>query len=184
LSPGTVWHRTQSAIGSWAGSVWTAYDGFLSQVAAETNADGRVELFGVNHAGQIYHRVQSRAGDWTGSSWLGVDGQLSAVALARNVSGKLEVFGTNPYGDLWHRTQTAPGSNLASARSATEDGRGQTAKGAHRNVGSGGRPQESGVGRTLHHANRALTITGAALPRCLAILPRSRRSSTPRAPRP
>jgi hypothetical protein len=48
----------------------------LRSVAAETNADGRVELFGVSTTGQIWHRWQVIAGVSSYSSWFQLDGQL------------------------------------------------------------------------------------------------------------
>jgi hypothetical protein len=64
--------------GSWSGSLWQQYHGMtpMSQVAAETNGDGRVALYGVTPTGSVYHRVQSAAGNWTGSAWAQVDGTL------------------------------------------------------------------------------------------------------------
>ncbi|MDX3455703.1 amidase, partial [Streptomyces sp. ME02-8801-2C] len=73
-SAGQIWTRAQTSIGGgW--SSWVQLDGGLTQVAAETNADGRIELFGVNSAGQVWHRSQSTpGGGW--ASWIQFDGAL------------------------------------------------------------------------------------------------------------
>ncbi|MEU5437283.1 hypothetical protein AB0G73_28445 [Streptomyces sp. NPDC020719] len=48
---------------------------FSTSIAAETNADGRVELFGVNSSGCPYHRWQTAiGGPWSG--WEQFDGLL------------------------------------------------------------------------------------------------------------
>ncbi|MGK5640667.1 hypothetical protein ACSNOK_20480 [Streptomyces sp. URMC 126] len=69
-----MWHRSQAFPGGgW--SSWERFDGALSQVAAQTNADGRVELFGVDGSGGVWHRSQtSPGGDW--SAWDRFDGVL------------------------------------------------------------------------------------------------------------
>lgn len=42
-------------------------DGTVSSVPAETNADGRIELFAVGLRGEVYHRWQrTPGGTWTG----------------------------------------------------------------------------------------------------------------------
>ena len=102
------------------GSVaWSILDGALRCVCVETNADGRVELFGVNRAGVPFHRSQTSAGSSSWSAWAQLPGQFTSIAAARNADGRLEVFATNmfergvpdgPVGPLFHSTQVAPGS--------------------------------------------------------------------------
>jgi hypothetical protein len=60
-----------------------------------------------------------------------------------------------------HRQKT---HRSAYAQSANRDGRQPIVQRAHRNVGSGGRPQASTVGRTMHHANRITLVPGDPLP--------------------
>jgi hypothetical protein len=62
-----------------------------------------------------------------------------------------------------HRPLPPSRRNAASERSPAPEARPaavrrRTARRAHRNVGSGGRPQEHTVGRTLHHANRWVVV--------------------------
>ncbi|MGK5640666.1 hypothetical protein ACSNOK_20475 [Streptomyces sp. URMC 126] len=61
-----MWHRRQlSSGGVWSG--WAKFDGALHRVAAQTNADGRVELFGVDGGGAVFHCSQtSPGGNWSG----------------------------------------------------------------------------------------------------------------------
>ncbi len=61
---------------SWSELDRPAPVGTLRSLAAETNADGRVELFGVNTAGQIWHRWQTTAGSDSYSAWIQLDGLL------------------------------------------------------------------------------------------------------------
>ena len=73
-----------------------------------SNADGRLELFGVNSAGAVFHRWQtSPGGAW--SAWGQFDGALSSIAAGRNSDGRLEIFGANSAGAVFHRWQTSPG---------------------------------------------------------------------------
>ncbi len=77
---GQIFHRVAAGgINNWFS--WSQLDapapvGALHSVAAETNADGRVELFGVNGSGQIWHRWQISAGADTYSAWSQLDGTL------------------------------------------------------------------------------------------------------------
>jgi metallophosphoesterase (TIGR03767 family) len=99
---------------------WSSFDGTLRCVAAATNADGRVELFGVNAAGTPFHRSRSSdlADVW--SPWRQLPGQLTSIAVARDGTGRLEVFGVNAFdkgspdgtpAPVWHAPQTTPGAN-------------------------------------------------------------------------
>lgn len=79
-SAGQIWRRA-AAPGtnnwfSWSQLDSTAAVGVLHSLAAETNSDGRVELFGVNTAGQLWHRWQTTAGSDTYSPWTELDGLL------------------------------------------------------------------------------------------------------------
>jgi hypothetical protein len=87
---------------------WTPVAGApqLQSVAAASNADGRLEVFGIDRLGQIFHRWQEVAGqDWSWSPWARMDGQLNSIAVARNQDGTLQVFGTNKFGNVWTRYQ-------------------------------------------------------------------------------
>jgi len=79
-----------------------------SPVAVTGNADGRLELFGVNSVGNVWHRWQlTPGGAW--SAWTQFDGALTNVAAATNADGRIELFGTNSAGNVWHRWQLTPG---------------------------------------------------------------------------
>jgi hypothetical protein len=114
-SGNAVYGRTQTVAGETAWAAWDSFDGYLAAVASETNADGRVEIVGVNAAGTIWHRWQLAAGADSWSPWTQLDGLLVSVAVARNQDGTLELFGTNSAGSLWHRRQLAAGSSTWSA---------------------------------------------------------------------
>ena len=77
---GQVFHR-DAATGTNNWFSWSQLDdppavGRLSSLAAETNADGRVEVFAVNAAGQIWRRWQTAPGAGTYSPWVQLDGLL------------------------------------------------------------------------------------------------------------
>jgi len=76
-------------------------------VAEASNADGRVELFGIDKTGRVFHRWQQVANDDTSwSPWAELTGQqLTSLAVARNDNGTLELFGTTPSGQIFTRTQ-------------------------------------------------------------------------------
>ncbi|MFM9542228.1 tectonin domain-containing protein, partial [Streptomyces turgidiscabies] len=79
-------------------------------IAAARNADGRLQVFGSNSAGQIYTRSQtSIGGSW--SAWVQLDGGLTQVAAETNANGRIELFGVNSAGQVWHRSQASPGGS-------------------------------------------------------------------------
>jgi hypothetical protein len=86
---------------------WTAFVGApeLKSLAAATNADGRIEVFGIDRTGAIFHSWQlgDEFGSWSG--WATMDGQLASIAVARNWDGTLQVFGTTPSGTIFTRNQ-------------------------------------------------------------------------------
>jgi hypothetical protein len=78
----------------------------LQSVAAASNGDGRLEVFGINRLGQIFHRWQrTPADDTSWSPWARMDGELNSIAVARNEDGTLQLFGTNKLGNVWTRHQ-------------------------------------------------------------------------------
>lgn len=119
-SGNAVYRRAETGSGDGAWTAWDPFDGSLSAVASETNADGRVEVFGVNAAGSIWHRWQLAPGTDTWSPWTQLDGLLVSIAAARGQDGTLELFGTNRAGSIWHRRQVAAGSSSWSAWQAMD----------------------------------------------------------------
>jgi metallophosphoesterase (TIGR03767 family) len=86
--------------------------GTLHAVAAETNKDGQVELYGANteQFGRVWRSVQTAAGATTWSNWQALgDVNARSIAAARNADGHMEVFITTPGGDIWHIWQQTPG---------------------------------------------------------------------------
>ncbi|MET7397054.1 TIGR03767 family metallophosphoesterase [Dactylosporangium sp. NPDC005572] len=73
---GKVWLATQTAAGAAAwtdlaafgGGTGTSAPGYVLSVAAATNADGRMDLWATNSAGEIWARAQYLDGTWTGWS--------------------------------------------------------------------------------------------------------------------
>jgi hypothetical protein len=112
---GNVWTRNQilggdqfktvqpnhlvPAVDSWTS--WKQIDGALSQAAAVTAADGHIQLFGINTAGQLFHRRQSTlnatdpsvGGDWTAWDQVETPGSLRSIAAAVDFPGRVNIFG-------------------------------------------------------------------------------------------
>lgn len=115
--PWSVWTRAQVSAGSATWSGWrymganTAGHVPGHALAAEMNADGRIELFSVSTGGGIEHIWQevpgTDAATDTWSPWTAMDGYLTSIALARNSDGRLELIGTNDQKMLWHRWQAS-----------------------------------------------------------------------------
>jgi hypothetical protein len=86
----------------------------LKSLRAAANADGRLEVFGVNPLGSIYHTWQTQpGGSWVGS-WselYSITDNLAMLDVASNADGRLEVFGVNPLGRIYHTWQTQPGGS-------------------------------------------------------------------------
>ena len=55
--------------GSNTWSAWSQLDGLVNQVAAEANADGRIELIGVTWGGTVFRRFQVAPNSASWSAW-------------------------------------------------------------------------------------------------------------------
>lgn len=109
-SDDTMWWLHGTSPSSWADWARFPVDGTLHAVAAETNKDGQVEVFGADTAsfGQVWHAAQMSGGAWTNWQSLG-EVNARSIAAARWGDGHMEVFITTPGGDVWHTWQQSPG---------------------------------------------------------------------------
>ena len=106
----TSWYSGDQSTMTWSG--WTQFPNIaLAQVAAATNADGRMELFGLKTDGSIWHAAQSSPGVDFWYPFGQLDGTLSFISVARNPNGTLEIFGTNSSHTVWHRRQISSGNS-------------------------------------------------------------------------
>ncbi len=109
---GQIFYRSQLSPGSrqWSGWTQLSFSGKLRSIAAVNRADGRVELFGVNDAGQAWRAAQTNSAGttWTAFSRLNGFG-VTAIAAARNASGNLELFGLDAGGGVWRRRESSAG---------------------------------------------------------------------------
>jgi hypothetical protein len=116
VNPDGKLFSTPMALNGAAAPVWREVVGApeLKSVAAATNADGRVEVFGLDRVGSIFHswRTGGEFGSW--SPWAKMEGTLSSIAVARNKNGTLEVFGTTPAGTVFTRHQILNADYIAS----------------------------------------------------------------------
>lgn len=84
------------------GSSWTRMAStWATDVAAYTNADGRVELFNVGGNGVIWHTWQTTPGG-PFAPWVSRGGAFKAVAVTRGVSSGWHLFAINTSGALYH----------------------------------------------------------------------------------
>lgn len=112
---GNVWASNQILGGDQFASVrsnppapatdsWTSLkqmDGSLSQVAAVTDANGFIHLFGINPAGNLFHRrqaVQNATDPSVGGAWTAWDqvqgpGSLRMIAVTVDSAGHINIFG-------------------------------------------------------------------------------------------
>jgi hypothetical protein len=103
-------HATQTvAAVSTSLSPWDVFPGELRSVASDTNSDGRVEVFGVNAAGQIFNKWQTTPGGPWSDGWNLWAGSLNSIAVAHNRDGRLQIFGTNGAGAIFHMAGTPTG---------------------------------------------------------------------------
>jgi hypothetical protein len=96
-------------------SGWESLGGNVAQPVVGSNADGRLEVFGIGADGALWHIWQWRpGGDW--SEWASFGGSFDPAgdtglirpAVGTNADGRLEVFLRGPDGRLWHTWQLAP----------------------------------------------------------------------------
>jgi hypothetical protein len=78
---------------------------------AARNADGRLEIFGINAAGNIFHTWQTAPNNGWNGSWellYTAANELAMLDVINNADGRLEIFGINAAGNIFHTWQTAP----------------------------------------------------------------------------
>jgi endonuclease/exonuclease/phosphatase family metal-dependent hydrolase len=96
-------------VGGWS-QLYSSGDNLTSLKVAR-NADGRLEVFGINQHQNIWHTWQTAPnGKWVGGwsqLYRGSD-TLVALDVAANADGRLEVVGINQHQNIWHTWQTAP----------------------------------------------------------------------------
>ncbi len=91
----------------WSG--WNFLAGSVTGPAVATNADGRLEAFGLSPDHTAWHTWQGTAGGaFTGSASLG--GSLgSSPSVGRNADGRLEIFAQSSGGSVIHNWQNSAG---------------------------------------------------------------------------
>src|SRR5207253_4900724 len=97
------------------GPTWTvpqSLGGFVRQITAAKEADGRVEVFAVGSDNSVWHITQATSGTWGG--WQALGGWARQIGVAANADGHLEVFAVGADFALWHRGQAAPNSGAGS----------------------------------------------------------------------
>jgi hypothetical protein len=104
------------ATDSWTS--WKQMDGALAQAAAVTNADGQVQLFGINSVGALFHRQQTAPnatdpsvdGAWTGWDQVQTPAPLSSIAATTDLGGRVNIFGITTGDQLFQRVKLGDGT--------------------------------------------------------------------------
>lgn len=96
---GNLWHRGQTAPnagwGSWQPLV-SVNPGISSGISVGYNADGRMEIFGMQGRGNVWHVWQTAPnGGWSQGGSLGAPtaGIMGSITAGNNHDGRLELFG-------------------------------------------------------------------------------------------
>jgi hypothetical protein len=90
---------------------WTPFQylgGFVRQIKAARDADGRVEVFAIGSDNSVWHMTQSLTGAWSG--WQALGGWARQIDVGTNADGHLEVFAIGADYAMWHTWQAAPNS--------------------------------------------------------------------------
>ena len=101
---GSLWNRSEAIAGTGGFGPWSIMPGVpvLRALAAERNAMGSIQLFGVGRGGEIWTC-------WTISTncfptgWSQMDGLARSIAVTRNAIGALTLFSVNAQGQLFRR---------------------------------------------------------------------------------
>ena len=110
----TCQYAPPASAGGWA-ELYSNTDS-LVMLDVASNADGRLEVFGVNAQGHIWHTWQTAPNNGWAGGWSELysnTDSLTSLKVARNADGRLEVFGVNAQGNIWHTWQTAPNNGWA-----------------------------------------------------------------------
>jgi subtilisin family serine protease len=110
---GQLFYRSQTSAGATTWTNWSRinFGGTLRSIAAVSNADGRIEVIGLDDAGATWRLAQTSPTDnnWSGLTRLDGPGMASLTATS-NGDGRLELIGIDAGGNPWRRRQTAPGA--------------------------------------------------------------------------
>jgi hypothetical protein len=110
---GLAYYRSQLLPGSRLWSAWRqfTFSGKLRSITAVTQADGRIQVLGVDDSGQVWRATQTTATDTNWSVFTKLTGfGVASIAAARNANGNLELVGVDAGGGGWRRTQAANGT--------------------------------------------------------------------------
>src|SRR6266511_1630162 len=106
------WQLTPGSSGSWSG--WYTLGGVIKAApVVATNADGRLEVFGVGSDNALWQRRQAQAGPSSGGwyIWRSLSGVIVGYpAVGKNADGRLEVFVWWTDGSIRHNWQLTPGN--------------------------------------------------------------------------
>jgi hypothetical protein len=113
---GSLWIRSRSASGAWAGSA-TKLDANTAviDVAAAALPDGTLHVFTIVPKSGVWHRVRSASGTWGGSAKIDENGAITALAASGMPDGTLHLQTVVPGAGVWNRTRNAAGAWQSSA---------------------------------------------------------------------
>lgn len=112
---GTVRHQWQENphAGPWSGSSDMDARYVFNDISAVCNADGRLEIFGVDRSNRLYNKWQTKphSGPWSGwSDKICGKGKVKQIHATCNADGRLELFAIGMNDFLYNIWQTKPSS--------------------------------------------------------------------------
>ena len=102
-------NKTKQRMERIIGSIYSSSNK-LTEIKAITNADGRIEVFGIAPDNTIWHTWQTKPNNGWNGSWglFFLDEWFEYPYGQKNADGRIEVFGIAPDNTIWHTWQTAP----------------------------------------------------------------------------
>jgi hypothetical protein len=119
---GDIMHFRQTVANATTWLSWSSFGGAVTdpalpftlfrKVAAETNADGRVQVLAITDYGALYSRTLIATGAWTWTDWTSIPARvpLTAVAMSRNNDGRLQFHVVDSDRRVFESSQTSVGA--------------------------------------------------------------------------
>jgi hypothetical protein len=79
----------------------------MASIAAAHNANGNIELVGLDAGGGAWRRTQNAGGTW--GDWSPLNPKtLARVTAETGTDGRIQLVGVDNLGNIWHSVQTRP----------------------------------------------------------------------------
>ncbi len=112
---GQVWRTAQTTPTDTTWAPFTKLTGFgMASIAAARNANGRLELIGLDAGGGIWRRTQTSASAW--GNWSALNQKtLARVTAETNSAGRIHLVAVDNLGNIWQSIQTSANATTYSA---------------------------------------------------------------------